>query len=91
MPMTSAGTFGSTESEAKVDSTSDKRVINNTVRHKYRQLSDKEKEQMGRVKDLGLEFIEYLDTLPGRNTREMQLAKTRAEEAVMWAVKDITK
>jgi hypothetical protein len=41
------------------------------------------------IKDIGLEFSDLLDTLEG--SREISIAKTKIEEAVMWAVKSITK
>lgn len=72
-----------------VDSTSDQRTVNNVMRHGYRVLSDDEKANMQRVKDMGLEFWELIGSLG--NSRELSLAKTKVEEAVMWAVKDITK
>lgn len=72
-----------------VDSASDARTVNNTVRHQYRVLSDEEKAQMTKIKDMGLEFIEYIDSLG--SSREFSLAKTKIEEAVMWSVKSITK
>jgi len=72
-----------------MDSTSDERTKNNVVRHEYRVLSDDEKEQMKRIKDLGLELIRAIDDQGG--SRELSLAKTKTEEAVMWAVKHITK
>jgi hypothetical protein len=71
-----------------VDSTSDARTINNVVRHQYRVLSESEKANMLAVKDKGLEFLELISTLG--NSREISLAKTKIEEAVMWAVKHIT-
>jgi hypothetical protein len=71
-----------------VDSTSDKRVVNNVMRHEYRVLTDAEKEQMLRVKDYGKLFYVEVDALG--NSRELSLAKTKIEEAVMWAVKHIT-
>ncbi len=71
-----------------IDSASDARPINNTMRHKYRVLSDAEKTQMGMVKDAGLMFHDMLTGLG--NSRELSLAKTKIEEAVMWAVKHIT-
>jgi hypothetical protein len=73
---------------AEVDSTSDERTINNDVRHKYRTLSDKEKSQMMEVKDMGLAFLNKCDEI--KICREMSIAKTHAETAVMWAVKAIT-
>ena len=74
---------------ASVDSTSDARVANNVVRHEYRILSDAEKTAMKRLKDLGLAFIQACDEIG--SSREMSLAKTNAEMAVMWSVKHVTK
>ena len=71
-----------------VDSTSDERVVNNVMRHQYRVLSDAEKVQMQTVKDMGLSFHEYVAGLGA--SRELSLAKTKIEEAVMWAVKHLT-
>jgi hypothetical protein len=71
-----------------VPSTSDERVTNNVMRHEYKILTDAEKHQMKEIKDIGLQFHEFLDTLGG--SREVSLAKTRIEEAVMWGVKHIT-
>lgn len=71
-----------------VDSTSDARTVNNTMRHAYRVLSDDEKKQMAHFKDLGLEFLTACDSVG--SSRELSLAKTKIEEAVMWAVKHVT-
>lgn len=71
-----------------MDSTSDERTANNTVRHQYKVLNDVEKAQMLAVKDKGLEFLNILNGY--QPSREMSLAKTKIEEAVMWAVKGIT-
>lgn len=71
-----------------VDSTSDARTTNNTMRYQYRVLSDAEKATMQTIKDMGLEFHNKI-TLLG-NSRETSIAKTKLEEAVMWAVKHIT-
>lgn len=72
-----------------VDSTSDERTVNNVMRHEYRVLSDEEKKQMQDVKDMGLKFHDFVDSLGA--SRELSLAKTKVEEAVMWAVKHITR
>ena len=72
----------------KVDSTSDERVVNNTMRHAYRVLSDAEKANMQAIKDEGLKFHALVEGMG--NSREISLAKTKIEEAVMWAVKHIT-
>jgi len=71
-----------------MDSTSDERVANNVMRHEYRVLTEDEKDMMKAVKDQGVEFYELCTHIG--NSREMSLAKTKIEEAVMWAVKHIT-
>lgn len=86
-----------------VDSASDARTANNAVRHQYRVLTDAEKAQMVSVKDKGAEFLALLETLRtppepvegsdfviGTIDRELNIARDRVEEAVMWAVKHIT-
>ncbi len=88
-----------------VESTSDDRTINNLMRHQYKVLSDEEKAQMLELKDRGLDFVELLakisrsaykgtadsDINPLRlASRELSLAQTKMEEAVMWAVKHVT-
>jgi hypothetical protein len=72
-----------------IDSTSDDRVVNNVMRHEYRVLSGVEKAQMQSIKDIGLEFHNMLEQLG--TSRELSLAKTKIEEAVMWSVKHLTK
>ena len=72
-----------------VSSTSDERVVNNVMRHEYRVLNDDEKALMKDLKDKGLDFVKTCDVIGG--SRELSLAKTKMEEAVMWAVKHITK
>ena len=71
-----------------VNSTSDARTVNNSVRHQYRILTDEEKAQMVAIKDLGLKMLETIESVG--NSRELSIAKTKVEEAVMWAVKAIT-
>ena len=73
----------------KVDSASDDRTANNAVRHKYRVLTDEEKAQMVELKDIGAAFIAKCQEIGG--SRELSLAVTNAEQAVMWAVKHVTK
>lgn len=74
---------------AEVDSTSDERTVNNVMRHAYRVLSGEEKAQMQQIKDKGLEFHDLVESVGA--SRELSLAKTKIEEAVMWAVKHITR
>lgn len=73
---------------AEVSSTSDERTVNNTMRHAYRVLSDEEKAAMQKIKDDGLAFHDLIAGLG--NSRELSIAKTKIEEAVMWAVKHLT-
>lgn len=71
-----------------VDGASDDRTANNAVRHTYRVISDAEKAQMVELKDIGAAFIAKCDEIG--QSRELSLAKTNAEQAVMWAVKHVT-
>lgn len=75
-------------STGMVNSESDDRTANNGVRHAYRVLSDEEKALMVEVKDLGAALLAKLDGIGA--SREIAIAKTKTEEAVMWAVKHIT-
>jgi hypothetical protein len=61
----------------------------NVMRHVYRELDASEKDLMQKIKDKGLEFYALVDRID--DSREVALAKTRIEEAVMWATKAITK
>lgn len=72
----------------QVDSASDDRTANNAVHHTYRILSDAEKAQMVELKDLGAAFINACNAIG--KSRELSLAITNAEQAVMWAVKHVT-
>jgi hypothetical protein len=73
----------------KVDSTSDERTVNNVMRHEYRVLSEQEKAQMRAIKDKGLELHDLIESIGA--SRELSIAKTKTEEAVMWAVKHLTR
>jgi predicted DNA-binding ArsR family transcriptional regulator len=80
-----------------ISSTDDKRTINNVMRHEYKVLSDSEKCNMKAIKDQGLGFVEMLEQMHNvpsggkMPSRELALAVTKIEEAVMWAIKDLTK
>lgn len=83
---------------ASLASTSDARTINNVMRHAYRVLSDEEKAHMQALKDEGLAFVELLHRIGGTDpagerqaSRELSTAQTKIEEAVMWAVKHVTR
>ena len=73
---------------AEVSSTSDERTVNNTMRHAYRVLSDEGQAQMKEIKDEGTKSHDLIAGIG--QSREISLAKTKVEEAVMWAVKHIT-
>lgn len=81
-----------------IQATSDMRVINNVMRHEYRVLSAEEKSQMQMLKDTGLAFVCALHSIGKTDpsddrqaSRELSLAQTKIEEAVMWAVKHVTR
>lgn len=72
----------------QVPSESDARTVNNTVRHNYRVLTEAEKARMVEIKDLAAAFLALIDDTG--TGREYSLAKTKVEEACMWAVKALT-
>lgn len=82
---------------ATVASESDARTVNSTdaagnvMRHAYRVLSDAEKAAMVAIKDKGRELWKAIHDLEAAGSRELSLAKTKTEEAVMWAIKHLTR
>ena len=72
----------------RIPSTSDGRTQNNVMRHEYKLLSEDEKEKITCIKDKGLDFFQYLESLG--SSRELSIAKTHIEDAVMRAVRHIT-
>lgn len=80
-----------------VESTSDERTVNNTMRQQYRVLDDEEKTDVNALKGAGEEMLRNIDTVASHYTkdsdrhREFQLARTKIEECVMWAVKGVTR
>lgn len=73
----------------RFDGTDDARTGNNTMRHQYRTLTDEEKAQMRDLKDLGALFLAKCDAIGA--SRELSLAKTNIEQAVMWGCKHVTR
>ncbi len=71
-----------------VERTSSDRIVNNMMRHQYRILNDVEKASLSAIKDQGSAFLDTISALGG--SRELSIAKTKIEEAVMWTVKHIT-
>lgn len=70
-------------------STDDNKAINNVMRHEYGPLTDTEMAKIQAVKDKGLEMFDLVKNLG--TSRELSIAQEKIEEAVMWAVKDITR
>jgi hypothetical protein len=70
-----------------MESSSDARTAN-VMRSDYRVLSEEEKLQVKELKDRGEEFVRLCKSI-GRS-RELSLAITKMEEAVMWSVKWVT-
>lgn len=76
-----------------VDAAGESRTANNTMRHQYRVLGDAEKRLMLALKDTGVEFLDLLAEVSRSNAnagRATAIARTKMEEAVMWAVKGLT-
>ena len=74
-------------------STAAARPHKNVMRHRYRTLSDQEKTDMQAIKDAGLQLHSVLTEIETRYpqaSRELRLAMTKTEEAVMWGVKQVT-
>jgi hypothetical protein len=62
--------------------------MTDVMREKYRALSEREMQAIHTIKDKAALLYEVLDSV-GQG-REFSLAKTKLEEAVMWATKGIT-
>lgn len=63
--------------------------MSDVMRQKYRELSEPEKKALDDLKRKAAELYDLVDwSVPAG--REQSLAKTKIEEAVMWAVKGIT-
>lgn len=61
----------------------------NIFRPVYRELSEEEKAQMSTIKDAAHLLYEQIMATP--ESRERSIAITNLEQAVMWAVKGVTK
>lgn len=89
-----------------IDSTSDQRTVNNTLRHQYRVLTEAEKALVAEVKDKGAEIINLLHKIGGTGpylpagapsrspesfgSANLSLSFRHIEDAVYRAVKHIT-
>lgn len=66
-------------------------TMSNIFRSEYRELEPGEKDFLKSFKEKAQSLYDMIDGTEGpENIREMKLAKTKLEEAVMWAVKGIT-
>lgn len=81
-----------------VKGTSDARTVNNSMRQNYRVLSDQEKRQVDQIKAQGHQLIMCLHAIGGTDptgermaSRDLSLAQTHIEDAVMRAVRHVTK
>lgn len=73
-------------------------VANNSTRQRYRVLDASEKAQVERIKELGAEFTALCHEIGGTDpegerlaSRDLSLAATHSEDAVMRAVRHVTK
>ena len=57
-------------------------------RKRYRQLEVEEVDLHDGIKDAAVHLYDLIESLP--KSREQSVAKTKLEEAVMWAVKGLT-
>ena len=73
-----------------IDSTSDERIEIDPVRHQYRILTNVEKKAMTHIKDMGLGLIRAIEANV-QSSRESLIAVEKVEEAIMWAIKGLTK
>lgn len=62
--------------------------MNDEVRSTYKELDAEQLAKIGKMKAAAQEFIDVLKA--ERASREMSLAITNAEQAVMWATKGMT-
>lgn len=75
-----------------VASESDERTANNTYRHQYRVLTEAEKAAMVAIKDKAAELEKLFRSVEASQPiREISLAVTNLEQAVMWGIKGLTK
>lgn len=74
----------------KFESIDDRRAgqTGDILRREYRPLTEAEKETMRAIKDAGDALLAAIAKAP--QGREAALARTKTEEAVMWAVKGLT-
>ena len=64
----------------------------NVMRRTPRKLSDIDQQYIGAVKDAGADLWDLFDRIgmSGGHSRELEIAKQKVEESVMWATKHIS-
>lgn len=62
--------------------------MSDTLRHQHRQLSEEAAGHVSSIKDAGDRLLVAIDAMGP--SREASIARTKVEEAVMWAVKAAT-
>jgi len=75
------------------NSTDPQRVNVSGVRHKYRELTAAERDAVDALKNAGQRFWDIVEAQAierAGQARSYALAKTKVEEAVMWAVHGVT-
>jgi len=66
-------------------------MSNNVFRKEYRPLTDEEQASVNRVKETAQTLYAIIDSpSAAADPRSLAVAKTKLEEAVMWAVKGFT-
>jgi len=59
------------------------------IRPEYKELSELAKAKVAEIKGLGVDLLTIF--MEVGQSRELSLAQTKLEEAIMWAVKHLTK
>ncbi len=64
--------------------------MTDTFRKEYKPLSHQQKTRISQIKDKASDLFDAIDWAIETDPRMIELAKTKLEECVMWAVKAIT-
>ena len=76
----------------QIESIRDRRTKSDSMREDHRDLTEEEKARIKVLKDVGRELLGAINDagFEGASGRELAIARTKVEEAVMWAVKAVT-
>ncbi len=61
------------------------------MHQRHRIIASEDKARISSIKEIGRAFVNSCNTFSHHAPRESALAKTKMEEAVMWAIKGIAK